>query len=88
MKRSAGQGTPIDEPRLGMNCIKSATSVLVCSTRGCYLPVTVKRIPKKTGSVTYACEKHGVRQRGMMEFMEILGTPAKLVWRKIIQRNV
>lgn len=72
-----------ETPLVGTNCVKTATSVLVCNTRGCYLPVTVRRIPKKAGSVIYVCENHGVRQRGMIEFMEILGLPTKFVWRNV-----
>ena len=68
-------------PKLGDNVFKLGKLVRVCSTRGCYEPVTVTKI-FDNGSVEYSCVKHGRRNRQQMMWVDITGS-TMIQFRKI-----
>ena len=82
MKGSGGKNDPLENitrsmdyatPKLGDNVFKVGKLVRVCSTKGCYEPVTVTKI-FDNGALEYSCPIHGKRNRQQMLFMDITGS--------------
>lgn len=78
--------TRVSYPKVGLNVVKFAKSVRVCSTRLCQKPVIVLSIKKNTGAPVYGCPVHGKRNRQQMMWLEFPTTAefeSKVEWRKV-----
>jgi hypothetical protein len=61
-------------PQLGDNVLKHAKLARICKNIGCAKLVFVSQVYVRSGRVDYSCPKHGLRNFGQMDWMDITGS--------------